>query len=249
MKIRRDRSAAAAARGLGWARCSDCAAKPPWMPGCWRSLEQSGENIRDVAAAAARPARRLPRARGPRRRRAGPRAPRRPHRPRHHPSTQRQRPRRAPPGGAGARRSQRRRRDARASDGHALATALDDIVDFAEQTADALGVYGVEAPMEQSVALAEVLVAASDEVARALAALGDGDADALAGAAGDPPARERGRPRPARGPRVPVRQRDRSDGRHPLEGHLRIARVAVDACQTVAHLIEGISLKRNMRRP
>ena len=58
-----------------------------------------------------------------------------------------------------------------AGDGHVLATALDDIVDFAEQAADSLGVYGVEAPMEQSVALAEVLVQASAHVANALAAL------------------------------------------------------------------------------
>ena len=35
-----------------------------------------------------------------------------------------------------------------AEDGYALATALDDIVDYAEQTGDMLGVYGVEAPME-----------------------------------------------------------------------------------------------------
>src|SRR6476619_7113297 len=41
------------------------------------------------------------------------------------------------------------------ADGHALASALDDIVDDAEQTADWLGLYGVEAPMEQSVALAD----------------------------------------------------------------------------------------------
>ena len=61
-----------------------------------------------------------------------------------------------------------------AGDGHALATKLDDIVDYAEQTADALGIYGVEAPMEQAVALAEVLVRATEQVALALAALGAG---------------------------------------------------------------------------
>src|SRR5881227_1933946 len=37
------------------------------------------------------------------------------------------------------------------SDGHALATALDDIVDDAEQTADWMGLHHVEAPMEQAV--------------------------------------------------------------------------------------------------
>src|SRR3954466_14310430 len=45
-----------------------------------------------------------------------------------------------------------------ASDVPPLAIALDDIVDDAEQTADWMGLYGVEAPMEQSVALADVLV-------------------------------------------------------------------------------------------
>src|SRR2546421_9253192 len=52
------------------------------------------------------------------------------------------------------------------TDVYELTTALDDIVDFAEQTGDALGLYGVEAPMEQAVALSQVLVAASEEGAR-----------------------------------------------------------------------------------
>src|SRR4051794_8971653 len=33
---------------------------------------------------------------------------------------------------------------------HQLATALDDIVDFAEQTSDTLLLYGIEAPMDQA---------------------------------------------------------------------------------------------------
>src|SRR2546423_4308105 len=41
-----------------------------------------------------------------------------------------------------------------AADGYALATALDDIVDHSEQAAAQLGLYGVEAPMEQAGALA-----------------------------------------------------------------------------------------------
>src|SRR3954463_15133244 len=45
-------------------------------------------------------------------------------------------------------------------DGYDLATALDDIVDHAEHTADMLGLYGVEATMEHSCLLAEVLVTA-----------------------------------------------------------------------------------------
>jgi uncharacterized protein Yka (UPF0111/DUF47 family) len=46
-----------------------------------------------------------------------------------------------------------------AADVHALAGALDDIVDYAEEAADQLVLYGVEAPMEQALAIADVLVA------------------------------------------------------------------------------------------
>ena len=60
------------------------------------------------------------------------------------------------------------------ADAHALTCALDDIVDFAEEAADQLRRYDVEAPMEQAQALAEVLVAASAEVAGALRGLRGG---------------------------------------------------------------------------
>src|SRR5450432_1180689 len=60
------------------------------------------------------------------------------------------------------------------ADGHALATALDDIVDFAEQTADMLVIYGVEAPMEQATQMGDVLVGAGEQVAHALRALRTG---------------------------------------------------------------------------
>ncbi len=59
-------------------------------------------------------------------------------------------------------------------DGYALATTLDDIIDYAEQTGDMLGVYGVEAPMEQAVEMCEVLVKASEQVAIALRSLRSG---------------------------------------------------------------------------
>jgi uncharacterized protein len=59
-------------------------------------------------------------------------------------------------------------------DGYALATTLDDIVDYAEQTGDMLGVYGVEAPMEQAFEMCEVLVKASEQVAIALRSLRSG---------------------------------------------------------------------------
>ena len=61
-----------------------------------------------------------------------------------------------------------------AEDGYALATTLDDIVDYAEQTGDMLGVYGVEAPMEQAVQMSEVLVGACEQVAVALRSLRSG---------------------------------------------------------------------------
>jgi len=134
-----------------------------------------------------------------------------------------------------------------AQDGHALATALDDIVDFAEQTADALGLYGVEAPMEQSAALAEVLVGAGEQVARALRCLrtgtelaphlveihrleNEGDRlsrDAIASLFAD-----------GIDPMVVIRWKDIFEG---LEA-------SVDACETVAHVLEGISLKGVGRR-
>src|SRR3954470_5570084 len=51
---------------------------------------------------------------------------------------------------------------------YSLVSALDDVVDYAEQTADSLGLCGVEAPMEQAVELAQVLAAAARGVRTAL---------------------------------------------------------------------------------
>src|ERR671916_1993415 len=65
------------------------------------------------------------------------------------------------------------------ADVHALAGALDDIVDYAEEAADQLGLYGVEAPMEQAEQLAGVLVGCAEQVAAALRGLrNDGDLSA-----------------------------------------------------------------------
>ena len=61
-----------------------------------------------------------------------------------------------------------------AGDGYALATALDDIVDDSEQAAAQLGLYGVEAPMEQAVEFTEVLVGAGEQIAQALRSLRTG---------------------------------------------------------------------------
>jgi uncharacterized protein len=57
------------------------------------------------------------------------------------------------------------------SDVLALASGLDDVVDFAEEVADYLGLYRVEAPMDQAIELADTLAAAGSEVALALGAL------------------------------------------------------------------------------
>ena len=54
-----------------------------------------------------------------------------------------------------------------------LASSLDDIVDFIEEVADYLGLYKIEAPMEQSQALAHVLLLACRQVAEAMPHLRD----------------------------------------------------------------------------
>jgi uncharacterized protein Yka (UPF0111/DUF47 family) len=128
-------------------------------------------------------------------------------------------------------------------DGLQLATALDDIVDNAEQTADMLGVYGVEATMEHACLLADVLVLSGEQVSAALRALRDSadlgphlveihrleneadrlsrDAIASLFVAGIDPM-------------VVIRWKDIFES---LEA-------AVDACEHVAHVLEGIGIKR-----
>src|SRR4051795_1239001 len=49
-----------------------------------------------------------------------------------------------------------------------LASSLDDIIDFTEEVADYMGLYRIEAPMEQSQRLAHILVQATRQVAEAL---------------------------------------------------------------------------------
>src|SRR5204862_3158016 len=51
---------------------------------------------------------------------------------------------------------------------YALASALDDIVDYTEEVADYLGLYKIEAPMEQGQRLAHVLLQATRAVAAAM---------------------------------------------------------------------------------
>ena len=51
---------------------------------------------------------------------------------------------------------------------YGLATQLDDIVDHIEETADFMGLYQIEAPMDQAVAMADVLVKACERLATLL---------------------------------------------------------------------------------
>jgi uncharacterized protein Yka (UPF0111/DUF47 family) len=50
----------------------------------------------------------------------------------------------------------------------ALASALDDIVDFTEEVADYLGLYKIEAPMDQAIKLAHVLLSAGRQISEAI---------------------------------------------------------------------------------
>jgi uncharacterized protein Yka (UPF0111/DUF47 family) len=129
------------------------------------------------------------------------------------------------------------------ADVHALAGALDDIVDYVEEAADQLGLYGVEAPMEQAEEIAAVLVGCAEHVAAALRGLRNGaelsshlveihrlenEGDRLQRAA------VAGLFANGIDPMMLIRWKDIFDT---LEA-------AVDACETVANVLEGISIKR-----
>jgi uncharacterized protein Yka (UPF0111/DUF47 family) len=143
--------------------------------------------------------------------------------------------------GQGARRS-----GLDSADVHALAGALDDIVDYAEETADRLGLYGVEATMVQAQELAEVLVGAAESVAGGLRGLRNG-AD-LSGHLVEIHRLENEADRLVRAavaslfatgidPMFLIRWKDIYES---LES-------AVDACETVANVLEGISLRPGRR--
>lgn len=127
-------------------------------------------------------------------------------------------------------------------DVHALTGALDDVVDYAEEAADRLGLYGVEATMEQAQQLADILVAAAAAVGAALHAWRTGadvgpwlvevhrlenDADRVV--------RQAVASLFATGidPLLIIRWKDIYES---LES-------AVDSCETVANVLEGIGLK------
>src|SRR3954470_45080 len=54
---------------------------------------------------------------------------------------------------------------------YSLASALDDVVDYIEEAADFLGLYKVEAPMDQAQVLAAILLDACRNLSQALARL------------------------------------------------------------------------------
>jgi uncharacterized protein Yka (UPF0111/DUF47 family) len=133
------------------------------------------------------------------------------------------------------------------ADGHTLATALDDIVDYAEQAADELSLYAVEAPMEQATLIADVLVGAGEQVAQALRCLRSGAEIAphlveihRLENEGDRLSRDAVASLFANGidPMVVIRWKD----------IFETLEQSVDACEKVAHVLEGISLKRGARR-
>jgi uncharacterized protein len=125
---------------------------------------------------------------------------------------------------------------------HTLATQMDDIVDHIEETADFMGLYRIEAPMDQSQALAEVLVKSCEQLYGLLQNLrgfkgldhywieihrleNDGDRiyrDAIASLFAD-----------RIDPMVVIRWRD---------VFLRLER-AIDATETSASIVEGIVIK------
>ncbi len=124
----------------------------------------------------------------------------------------------------------------------ALASALDDIVDYVEEAADYLGLYKIEAPMEQAQRLAHVLLQCGRQLAEAMPRLrgfedishftvevnrleNDGDRitrEAMAALFDN-----------GIDPMVVIRWKDIYDG---LEN-------AIDAAEKVAYILEGVVIK------
>jgi uncharacterized protein len=127
---------------------------------------------------------------------------------------------------------------------YALATQLDDVVDDIEETADFLGLYKIEAPMDQATQLADVLVASCEQLSGALANLrgfkdlehywieihrleNDGDRisrDAVASLFAN-----------GIDPMVVIRWKD----------IFAVLERAIDATETAAHILEGIVIKNS----
>jgi predicted phosphate transport protein (TIGR00153 family) len=123
-----------------------------------------------------------------------------------------------------------------------LASALDDIVDFTEEVADYMGLYKIEAPMEQSQRMARVLAQAARQISDAMPRLRNFDdmshytveVNRLENE-GDRIAREAVASLFEEGvdPLVVIRWKDLYER---LES-------AIDATEKVAYILEGISTK------
>ncbi len=126
---------------------------------------------------------------------------------------------------------------------YGLATQLDDIVDYIEETADFMGLYRIEAPMEQSLAMADVLVRSLRAARRRRSSTCNGFKDLdqywieihRLENEGDRLYRDAVASLFANGidPMFVIRWRDI---------FLRLER-AVDATETAAHILEGIVIK------
>jgi len=125
---------------------------------------------------------------------------------------------------------------------YGLATKLDDIVDYVEEAADFLGLYQIEAPMEQAQAMADVLVRSCEQLNAALGNLrGFKDLDHYwieihrLENDGDRISRDAVASLFANGidPMVVIRWKD----------IFAVLERAIDATETVAHILEGIVIK------
>jgi uncharacterized protein len=126
----------------------------------------------------------------------------------------------------------------------ALVSALDDVVDFTEEVADYLGLYKIEATMEQSIELARVLHDATVQVSEAVSQLGSfGDVSRCTVEVnrleneGDRLTREAVASLFDGGidPMVVIRWKDLFER---LEE-------AIDACERAANIVEGIVIKNS----
>ena len=125
---------------------------------------------------------------------------------------------------------------------YGLASALDDVTDYIEETSDFMVLYKIEAPMEQAVGMADVLVKACEQLAEALQHLrGFKDLDAYLieihrlENEGDRLYRDAVASLFANGidPMVVIRWKDL----------FTVLERSIDATETAAHIIEGIAIK------
>jgi uncharacterized protein Yka (UPF0111/DUF47 family) len=121
---------------------------------------------------------------------------------------------------------------------HKLAGAIDDVVDYIEEVADSFGLYKIEAPMDPSVQLAQVLLDSTKALGIAIGTLRTGESmkEAIIEVhslenEGDRLSREAIASLFAGGvdPMVVIRWKD-------IFEHME---KAIDACEDVAHTLEG----------